>query len=177
MRNKNRAMKDLGNSKVVITIGAIKTAMLMFCNGIVLFFLFAVAAHAAEIIGKFSAVEGKVEVMRDGKFPAAIASIGTTISANDFIKTKSDSKAEIVFYDGNVLRIAQRSRIDISEYVTGSKAVISMPDGKMEAVVLKQIAKLIAASPNANEFEIRTITAVGQVKRNGLFCIARRQCF
>lgn len=133
------------------------------------FFLFTVSAHAAELVGKFSAIEGRVEVMRDGRFPAAIASIGTTISANDLIKTKSDSKAEIVFYDGNILRIAQRSRINISEYATGGKAVISMHDGKVEAVVPKQIAKRIAVSPDGNRFEIRTPASVAGVRGTDFF--------
>lgn len=162
--------KKRSNEKTVIATGARKTAALLLCCTIALFFLFsAFAAHATEVVGKFSAVEGRVEVMRDGKFPAAIASIGTTISANDLIKTKSDSKAEIVFYDGNILRIAQRSRIDISEYATGGKAVISMHDGKAEAIVPKQIAKFIVASPGANKFEIRTISAVGGVRGTDFF--------
>jgi len=132
---------------------------------IAVFMMFtAASAHAADVVGKFSAVEGRVEVMREGKLPAVIAGIGTTISANDLIKTKSDSKAEIIFNDGNILRIAQRSRIDISEYATGGKAVISMPDGKVEAIVPKQIAKRVAVSPGANKFEIRTINAVGGVR-------------
>ncbi|WP_333656280.1 FecR family protein [Dissulfurispira sp.] len=162
--------KKRSNEKTVIATGARKTAALLLCCTIALFFLFsAFAAHATEVVGKFSAVEGRVEVMRDGKFPAAIASIGTTISANDLIKTKSDSKAEIVFYDGNILRIAQRSRIDISEYATGGKAVISMHDGKAEAIVPKQLAKRIAVSPGANKFEIRTINAVGGVRGTDYF--------
>jgi hypothetical protein len=144
------------------------TALLIFCAAV--FFLFTcVSANAAQAVGKFSAVEGRVEVMRDGKLPAVIAGIGTTVSANDLIRTKSSSKAEIRFNDGNILKIAQRSRIDISEYATGSKAVISMPEGKIEAVVPKRIVKRIAVSPEGSIFEIRTPAAVAGVRGTDFF--------
>jgi hypothetical protein len=144
------------------------TLILLFCA--VVFSLFTcVSANAAQAVGKFSAAEGRVEVMRAGKLPAVIAGIGTTVSANDLIKTKSDSKAEIRFNDGNILRIAQRSRINISEYAAGSKGVILMPEGKVEAIVPKRIVKRIAASPQGNRFEIRTPASVAGIRGTDFF--------
>lgn len=89
---------------------------------IALFLLFAAsAAHAAQAVGKFSAVEGRVEVMRDGRLPAVIARVGVPVFAGDIIKTKSDSKAEIIFRDNTVLHLAPRNELKIDEYLRNAQ--------------------------------------------------------
>src|SRR5512141_1889989 len=74
--------------------------------------LCAMSAEAAPAVGKFTAVEGKVEVLRAGALPAVGVKTGDPVSVQDVVRTKSDSRAEITFSDGAVLRIAQRSRLD-----------------------------------------------------------------
>jgi hypothetical protein len=125
-----------------------------------------VEAYAAEIVGKFTHVEGKVEVLRGGRFPALSAGVGTLVNVDDIIRTKSDSKAEITFNDGNVVRIAERSRISISEYTVGNRASISMPAGKVEAIVTK--ARRVSVS-GGNRFEIATPNAIAGVRGTDYF--------
>lgn len=128
-------------------------------------------AEGAEAVGSFTHVEGKVDVMRGGA-PAMAVKKGDPVFVKDIVRTKSDSKAEIVFSDGNILRLAQRTRIDISEYSTDSantKEVIKLPRGKVEAVVEKKLAQRVAVSPQANRFEIHTPNAVAGVRGTKFF--------
>jgi len=134
--------------------------------------LYTAYAEAAEAIGKLTHVEGQVDILKEGKLPAVPAKVGDAVSVKDVIRTKSDAKAEITFDDKNVLKIAHRTRIDISEYISDgrvSKAVINMPRGKVEANVAPQIVQRIAISPTANKFEIRTPTAVAGVRGTEFF--------
>jgi len=130
------------------------------------FFFLNSFAMAAEAVGKFTHVEGKVDVLREGAFPAITVKVQDQVYPMDIIRTKSASKAEIIFKDNTVLQIAQRSRIDVSEYYTGdtSKSVIKLSRGQVKAVVDKNVTKRIALAPDANRFEIRTPNAVAGVR-------------
>lgn len=126
------------------------------------------SAEAAERIGAFSKVEGQVDVMRGGALPAVAAKAGDPVHVGDFIRTKTNARAEVTFSDGNLLKIAQRSRIDISEYLaagSGDSRKFNLPRGKVQAVVTK-------GSPTgktANRFEIHTPNAVAGVRGTEFF--------
>lgn len=124
-------------------------------------------SQASSQVGKFTLVEGKVDVLRGGAMPALTIKKGDPIFVKDVVRTKSQSKAEILFVDGNQIKISQRTRIDISEYVSdGQKSVgiIKLSRGKVEAIVPQQVVKRIAVSPKANRFEIQTPVAVAGVR-------------
>lgn len=128
-------------------------------------------ALAAETVGKFTYVEGNVDVLREGAFPAKPVAVKDTVMLKDIVRTKSASKAEITLRDNTVLRIAQRSRIDISEYFTGDtgKGVVKLSRGQVQAIVDKSAAKRIAAAPGANTFEVHTPNAVAGVRGTDFF--------
>lgn len=123
--------------------------------------------EAAEVIGKFSYVEGQVDVLREGRLPAKGGGVNDPVIEKDIIRTKSNSRAEVTFRDGNTLRIDQRSRIDVSEYLADegkNKGVVRLARGKVEAVVEKSVVRRISVSPEANRFEIHTPNAVAGVR-------------
>ena len=130
------------------------------------FFFLSSFAMAAEAVGKFTHVEGKVDILREGAFPAITVKAQDQVYPRDIVRTKSASKAEIIFKDNTVLQIAQRSRIDISEYYTGDtgKSVIKLTRGQVKAVVDKNVTKRISLAPDANRFEIQTPNAVAGVR-------------
>jgi hypothetical protein len=124
-------------------------------------------ALAADVIAKFTVVEGKVDVLRGGTLPAVAAKSGDSLFVNDVIRTKSRSHAVVEFLDGTVLKISQRSRIDISEYVsadTRGARRINLPRGKVEATVPAKLAQKISLAPGQNTFEINTPNAVAGVR-------------
>jgi hypothetical protein len=122
---------------------------------------------AAEPVGKFSQMEGIVDVMRGGAMPAILVKVGDPVFEKDIIRTKSNSSAEIIFVDGNTIKISQRSRIDINEYLVGenkSSEILKLQRGRVETIVLDKNAKRISASPKAHKFEIHTPCAVTGVR-------------
>ena len=129
------------------------------------------SASAAEAVGRFTHVEGKVDILHGGAFPAVPAKVQDQLYPKDIVRTKSSSKAEILFKDNTVLRIGQRSRIDVSEYVADgtSKGVIRLSRGQVKAIVDKNVAKRISLAPDANRFEIQTPNAVAGVRGTEFF--------
>ena len=123
---------------------------------------------AGEGVGKVSAVEGNADVLRGGALPAVPLKAGDSVSVGDVVRTKSDARVEIVFEDGTVLRVAPRSRIDISEYEPGSRGTIRLPRGKIQAVVNKDLAKK-AGLKEPNRFEVHTPNAVAGVRGTDFF--------
>jgi len=121
----------------------------------------------AQEVGKITAFKGKVDILRAGKAPVIEAKINLPVYLKDVIRTKTDSKAEITFKDGTVIRIAPRSRVDISEYFTDAetlRATIDLPKGKVAAYVSEESTEKIKKAPKVNRFEIKTPIAVGGVR-------------
>jgi hypothetical protein len=123
--------------------------------------------EAAESVGKFTKVEGTVDILRGGNLPAISVKVGDAVWVKDVIRTKSNALAEILFIDGNTIKISQRSRIDISEYLAEenrSSEVLKLQRGRVEAIVPDKNAKRISISPKAHKFEIHTPCAVTGVR-------------
>ncbi len=102
-----------------------------------------------------------------GNLPAIPVKVGDPVWVKDVIRTKSNSKAEILFIDGNTIKISQRSRIDISEYLAEenrSSEILKLHRGRVEAIVPEKNAKRISVSPSAHKFEIHTPCAVTGVR-------------
>ena len=117
-------------------------------------------------------MQGRVDILREGNPPAIPAEKSGPVFVKDIIRTKSDSRAEVTFRDGNILRIDQRSRVDISEYFMEegkSKGVVRLARGKVEAIVEKSVVKRISVSPEANRFEIHTPNAVAGVRGTDIY--------
>jgi hypothetical protein len=122
---------------------------------------------ATEPIGRFAYLEGRVDILRGGALPALFVKIGDPVFVKDVIRTKSNSKAEVLFTDGNLLKLSQRSRVDIGEYITDEtkkREIIQLKRGNVEAVVDKNTVDRIKVSPKANQFEIHTPFAVAGVR-------------
>jgi hypothetical protein len=129
-------------------------------------------AQAANAVGKFTLVEGRVDILRHGKLPSMKASLAELVYAKDVVRTRSSARAEVVFVDGNILRLAQRSKIDISEYITeetNRKEIITLQRGKIETIIRKDLIKRITISPDAYRFEVHTPNAVTGVRGTDYF--------
>ncbi len=153
------AMKnDLGNYLRVIRTLIVTTILVLNCA----------LLHAAESVGTFTKVEGSVDLMRGGALPALPVNTGDQVRTGDFIRTKSNARAEVTFKDGNILKIAQRSRIDLAEYLapgSGDSRKFNLPRGKVQAVVTKGYG----AENKGSRFEIHTPNAVAGVRGTDFF--------
>ena len=154
-----------GHEKSTIIIGSLLTVWLLLPS--------VPSTEAAEAIGRFTYVEGKADLLKEGQLPAVSVKVGDSVFVRDVVRTKSDAKAEITFVDKNILRIGQRSRIDISEYVSTEgkgSAVIKLPRGKVQAIIPPEEAvRRISVSSEGNRFEIHTPNAVAGVRGTDFF--------
>jgi len=117
----------------------------------------------AELVGRLTRVEGAVDILPNGQLPAVAARQGGAVQKGDFIRTKSNARAEITFNDGSVVKIAQRSRIDVGEY-SASGRKLALPRGKVQAVVVPA-----AAGSAPHSFEIRTPNAIAGVRGTSFY--------
>ncbi|GAM09366.1 fecR protein [Geobacter sp. OR-1] len=119
-------------------------------------------------VGVFSRIDGAVDLMRGGALPAVPVKAGDPVRSGDFIRTKSNARAEVTFKDGNILKIAQRSRLDVSEYLaagSGDRRKFNLPRGKVQAVVTKGGT----GENKGSRFEIHTPNAVAGVRGTDFF--------
>jgi FecR-like protein len=133
----------------------------LFCSLLLVFALGAFTAAAAEPIASIKVVTGVVELLRSGKLPAMKASVGDSLSAGDLVRTKSGGYAEVQYRDGSLLKIAQRSRVDIGEQGKGNEPTnAKLVRGKVQAIVEPATGQ----AAKGKRFEIRTPNAVAGVR-------------
>ncbi|KJJ84232.1 FecR domain-containing protein [Candidatus Omnitrophus magneticus] len=140
-----------------------------------LFFLAAISFSLPKIptamaepidIGVFTAVTGRVDVLRNNTDSPNVVTENTPVYEHDIIRTKNNSKLEITFHDGSIIRMAPASRVSIDEYLLNDKKIrssasIKLYRGKMRAIVSK--------NGKSGDFHIITPSATGTVKGTDIF--------
>ena len=134
-----------------------------FLWGIVVGVLLALAPAQAEVVGRFTQVEGRVDLLKGGNLPATPVKVDAAVEPKDVVRTKSLSKAQITFIDNSVITISPESRIAIEDYTVDTAkgkrhAVLEIFQGLALAVVNK-IFK--AEEP---DFVVKTQTAIMGVR-------------
>lgn len=119
--------------------------------------LFLVPIFLYANIGKFTAIKGEVELKRGDS--VTIAKIGTVLQKNDFITTKQNSKAQIVFKDSTVFTIGKNSTLDIADYLYDET---KPNENKLQLNVLKGAFSTITGKIgklNKSKFKLKTKSA------------------
>ncbi len=75
----------------------------------------------ADPIGTFTIVNGRVDVLKYGKGRAVPIKRGDGVFLGDVVRTKSKSKARIVFIDDTVLNMAANSRVEVKDFMFDPK--------------------------------------------------------
>lgn len=130
---------------------------------VVVVMLTSAAVAGAADVGRFTLVEGRVDLLKDGKLPAVAVKVGSPVGSGDVVRTKSMSRAQITFIDNSTLTISPESRIAIEEFVFDEannkrSAVLKIFQGLALAVVNKIIK---AEEP---DFVVKTHTAIVGVR-------------
>ncbi|MBI2399748.1 MAG: FecR domain-containing protein [Deltaproteobacteria bacterium] len=136
--------------------------------------LMSLSPALAGVVGKFTAIDGRVDVLRPGEKRAAPVALGATVSEGDIVRTKTDSFAEITFSDDTVLKLTQSTRVEIKEYLlSGNKrqnGALKLLRGKVRATVSKGLGRVIPIIYSGpSTFRIETPTAVAGVKGTDFF--------
>ncbi|MBU1743609.1 MAG: FecR family protein, partial [Proteobacteria bacterium] len=107
-------------------------------------------------VGKITHIEGNVDITVGEK--ARTANLGEAVNSGEIMRAKSKSRAEITFVDGNILRLAENTRVRITDYQVGEgkTSTLDLFRGKTQSIV-SGLAK------NAR-YEIHTPTAVAGVR-------------
>jgi len=117
----------------------------------------------AAAVGRFTMVEGQVDLLRQGKLPAVPVKVQDGVEPGDVIRTKSKSKAQVKFVDDSSITMAPESRMAVADFVYDGprgyrRAVLRHFRGLIHAVVT-QLIKV-----QEPEFIIETQTAVMGVR-------------
>ncbi len=105
--------------------------------------LIASSAQAAAV-GRFTLVEGAVEVLHHGKVPAAAAKLNDGVEPGDVIRTKSKAKAQVKFVDDSFVTMSPDSRITVADFTynaaTGERhAVLRFFKGVLHTLISSRI--------------------------------------
>jgi len=120
-------------------------------------------AALAAPVGKITGIQGTVDITMKGT-AARNANIGDAVNVGDFIRTKSKSKAEITFNEGNILKLAENSRVGITQYMSGPQqnaSILSLFRGKIQNIV-----KTVGVG---GRYEVHTPTSVSGVRGTHFF--------
>jgi hypothetical protein len=97
--------------------------VLILCAMCALLLGLALTAQAAPV-GRFLMLEGQVDLLKQGKLPAKAAKLTDPVEPGDVIRTKSKSRAQVLFIDDTVLTLAPETRVAVADYLyDGSKGM------------------------------------------------------
>ncbi|MGD2126553.1 MAG: FecR family protein [Desulfobacteraceae bacterium] len=138
--------------------------------GILALSIFLPLSVLAAPAGKFSYLMGRVDITSPGQ-AARPAHVGDAVAVGDIIRAKSGSRAEITFVDGNILRLAQNTRVEVTEYMVGkeeTKGALKLFRGKIQNIVKRVLGRIFGRGKK-NRFEVHTPTAVCGVRGTNFF--------
>jgi hypothetical protein len=121
-------------------------------------------AHArADVVGRFTQVEGRVDLLKGGQLPANPVKLNDGVQPGDIIRTKSLSKAQITFVDNSTMAISPESRVAVETYQYDAakhkrSAVLQLFMGLAHVVVSK------LTEVKEPDFVIKTNTAIMGVR-------------
>ena len=136
-----------------------------------LVFLFFANLSYAALAGKISFLEGRVDVLKTGRNMASPAKTGDPVDTGDIYRAKSDGRAEITFMNGNILKIAPRTRAEIKEAMfegDKSSSVVKLHRGRVQATSSDEFIKKVSAFAEGNKFEVHTPNAVAGIRGSSM---------
>ncbi len=142
-----------------------------------LLFLSTVSNAFAEEVGKISFISGSVDVLKPGQDSAVLVEVNAPVSIGDIVRTKIKSKAEITFLDDTVVRLAQNTRIEITNYLfdekgTREEGILNLFRGKILSIVSRPFKVVPAATiVGPPDYQVHTPNAVAGVRGTKFFSI------
>ncbi len=133
--------------------------------------LFVTVIAAAAPVGKITRVEGRVDVLKAGQRSVMNVSLGDNVDVGDIYRAKTNSRAEITFFNKNIIRIAPATRVQVSqcsEEGNRSSHIMKLDRGKVQAVSGEEFVKKVSSFAEGNRFEVHTPNAVAGIRGSGM---------
>lgn len=122
-----------------------------------------VISAPAEVVGHFTQVEGRVEILKGGKLPAGAAKVKEGVEPKDVVRTKSLSRAQITFLDNTTVTLSPETRFAVEEYgfdaAQGKRSAVMNLFQGLAHFVVSQVFKV-----KEPDFIVKTHTAVMGVR-------------
>ncbi|MDD3846354.1 MAG: FecR domain-containing protein [Syntrophorhabdaceae bacterium] len=147
-----------------------KTSLAGFLVAFVVLFIAVIGAYAAPV-GKITRIEGRVDVLKEGQRVVRNVSLGDSVDVGDIYRAKTNSRAEITFFNKNIIRIAPATRMQVSQYSddgTKSNQIMKLERGKVQAVSSEEFVKKVSSFAEGNRFEVQTPNAVAGIRGSGM---------
>jgi len=125
---------------------------------------------SAKSVGVFTEISGTVEIRSLYEDASRQAKMGENVNVSDAIYAHDNARAEVTFHDGNVIRLASKTRIEVKDYAmrgSESSEVIKLLRGK-----LRNIVKVVFDTDfqkKKGKYEIHTPIAVCGVRGTDFF--------
>lgn len=121
-------------------------------------FLAPLAVHAADFGAEIVDVDGKVHVIQKATGKKIPAKVGMKISPGDVIETAEEAEAEILYDDGNVTRLDEDTRLEITKLAVDPdktrESKLNLAFGRIKNSVSK-----LATTKSKFEVNSKTVTA------------------
>jgi len=147
-------------------------ASVLAWSSVVLFLLFVVSFQVnAASVGRITRVEGRVDVLKPGRTAVSAVSPGDSVDVGDIYRAKTNGRAEITFFNKNILRIAPATRVQISRYSSEgnrSNQIMKLERGRVEAISGEEFLKKVSSFAEGNKFEVHTPNAVAGIRGSGM---------
>ena len=122
-------------------------------------------------VGTVTRVEGRVDVLKAGQASVSPVAQGSVVDVGDIYRSKTDGRAEITFFNKNILRIAPATRVQVSRYSDEgdrSDQIMKLERGRVEAVSGEEFIKKVSSFAEGNRFEVHTPNAVAGIRGSGM---------
>lgn len=121
-----------------------------------------VDAKAPAVAGKVSFLKGKAERADSAEGPWKSLKRNQPVHLGDFVRTLEDSRLELKFSDGSVMRMAAASTMQIND----AKVDVKKQERNVSATLVagKAWAKVSSMVSSDNKFEVKTENAVAGVR-------------
>ena len=150
-----------------------KCLLVMFAM-LALVLALALSAQAAPV-GRFLQLEGQVDLLKGGKLPAVAAKLTDPVEPKDVIRTKSKSRAQILFVDDTILTLAPESGVTVADFfydgAKGQRRVLLQVLRGLAQTVVKRILNL-----QEPDFLMQTHTAVIGVRGTEWYTLLLPNC-
>lgn len=140
-----------------------------FLGGLIVFGMFCMTSNVwpqpQESIGRVTAVEGRVTVLRQCRFAPEVVVPQKPVFQEDIVETDAASKVRITLTDATVISLGERSRLELKQFLYDHRQQTRTARFLIPSGIFRTIIKTLMPP---STFEIVTPTALAAIRGTDL---------